>query len=104
MAEGFFATLKTEFYYRRIWPTGPARSATSPRGSRTATNAAGVLLGSQECCGKLRKATRRAGLRHIPGGVVHVVNSCAQELNFGGGYARFSCFSSLGREVLDGPG
>jgi len=21
MAESFFATLKTEFYYRRIWPT-----------------------------------------------------------------------------------
>jgi transposase InsO family protein len=22
MAESFFATLKTEFYYRRVWPTG----------------------------------------------------------------------------------
>ncbi len=21
MAESFFATLKTEFYYRRVWPT-----------------------------------------------------------------------------------
>jgi putative transposase len=24
MAESFFATLKTEFYYRRIWPTKKA--------------------------------------------------------------------------------
>ena len=26
MAESFFATLKTEFYYRRVWPT-KARAA-----------------------------------------------------------------------------
>ncbi|WP_354570141.1 IS3 family transposase [Glaciihabitans sp. UYNi722] len=26
MAESFFATLKTEFYYRRVWPT-KARTA-----------------------------------------------------------------------------
>ena len=24
MAESFFATLKTEFYYRRVWPTKKA--------------------------------------------------------------------------------
>ena len=26
MAESFFATLKTEFYYRRVWPTRAAAS------------------------------------------------------------------------------
>ena len=26
MAESFFATLKTEFYYRRVWPTQAAAS------------------------------------------------------------------------------
>lgn len=56
MAESFFATLKTEFYYRRVWPTwkraklevgawiearynrgaGTPRSGTSPRHVRTA--------------------------------------------------------------------
>jgi len=28
MAESFFATLKTEFYYRRVWPT-KARAKTA---------------------------------------------------------------------------
>ena len=40
MAESFFATLKTEFYHRRVWPTRPAASSPSETGSRTATTAA----------------------------------------------------------------
>ena len=37
MAESFFATLKTEFYYRRVWPTKAGASQPSGPGSRTGT-------------------------------------------------------------------
>ena len=35
MAESFFATLKTEFYYRRIWPT---KARARPKTGPSATN------------------------------------------------------------------
>jgi len=43
MAESFFATLKTEFYYRRVWPPRKVRASKSASGSRTVTAAADTL-------------------------------------------------------------
>lgn len=40
MAESFFATLKTEFYYRRVWPTKAGASREVGAWSRTATTGA----------------------------------------------------------------
>ena len=43
MAESFFATLKTEFYYRRVWSTKKAARIEVGRGSRTGTT---VVVGT----------------------------------------------------------
>jgi len=46
MAESVFATLRTEFYYRRVWPTRDRATCEVGAGSRTANRGQGQLLKS----------------------------------------------------------
>ena len=72
MAESFLATPKTEFYYRRIWPTWPGQSETSRCGSRTATTVAVATPRS----GMSRLWTSSCNTRHRPQRSNSPLNPC----------------------------